>query len=66
LPENARWIHRDDQKIVANFRAIGKLSLAPRKNKQREEFPRRVRGLIAGEGRESRQTGLKTGQTRGI
>jgi hypothetical protein len=35
--------------------------LNPRKNKRREEFPRRVPGLIAGKRPESRKTGLKSG-----
>jgi hypothetical protein len=38
----------------------------PRKNKRREEFPRRVSGLIAAAVRESRKTGLKTSQTGAI
>jgi hypothetical protein len=42
---------------------LGAIPKNPRKNKRREEFPRRVRGLIAGTPSKSRKTGLKTGQT---
>jgi hypothetical protein len=39
---------------------------SPRKNKQREKIPRRVRGLIAGDTSESRQNGPKTRQNQGF
>jgi hypothetical protein len=55
------WIRRDDRDR-RDFRAIGERSLDPRKNKRREEFPAPGWGLIAGKYRESRKTGLKTGQ----
>ena len=50
-----------------NFRAIeGAIPSSPRKNKRREEIPRRVAGLIAGGPAESRQMGPKTGQNEGF
>jgi hypothetical protein len=44
----------------------GAIPSNPRKNKRREEFPRRVAGLIAAERAKSRQTGPKTGQNEGF
>jgi hypothetical protein len=43
-----------DHQIVAYFRAVGKRSPEPCKNKRREEIPRRLAGLIARSGSESR------------
>jgi hypothetical protein len=34
-----------DHKIIAYFRAVGKRSPEPRKNKRREEIPRRLPDL---------------------
>jgi hypothetical protein len=56
------WIRRDDRDRREFPRDPGAIPKNPRKNKRREEFPAPGGGLIAGKYRESRKTGLKTGQ----